>query len=95
MGINFLWCGDIFFQGITGVQILCEPESEGSTWRERAAQMYTWREADSPLGPLAWFPCVDSSSELCTWKIEVTCETTLTAVCSGELQVGEIFSQQG
>lgn len=32
-----------------------------------------------------WFPCIDSYNELCTWKIEVTVDSAMTAVCSGEL----------
>ncbi len=30
------------------------------------------------------FPCVDSYSELCLWKIEMTCDASMSAVCSGE-----------
>ncbi len=33
-----------------------------------------------------WFPCVDAWSELCLWKIEITVDAGLTAVCSGELE---------
>lgn len=32
-----------------------------------------------------WFPCVDSFSEVCTWKIDVTVEKDLIAVSCGEL----------
>lgn len=32
-----------------------------------------------------WFPCIDSLSEVCTWKIEVTADTGMFVVCPGEL----------
>jgi transcription initiation factor TFIID subunit 2 len=32
-----------------------------------------------------WFPCVDSFSEVCTWKLEFTVEESFTAVSCGEL----------
>lgn len=32
-----------------------------------------------------WFPCVDSFSEPCTWKIEVTVDHDMTAVSCGDL----------
>ena len=32
-----------------------------------------------------WFPCIDSLSEVCTWKIEVTADTGMSVVCPGEL----------
>jgi len=32
-----------------------------------------------------WFPCIDSYSEVCTWKLEFTVEESLTAVSCGEL----------
>lgn len=32
-----------------------------------------------------WFPCVDSFSEVCTWKIDVTVDKDLLAVSCGEL----------
>lgn len=33
----------------------------------------------------SWFPCIDSFNELCTWKIEVSVDATMTAVAPGEL----------
>lgn len=32
-----------------------------------------------------WFPCVDSYCEPCTWKLEFTVDSTMTAVSSGDL----------
>lgn len=32
-----------------------------------------------------WFPCVDSYSELCTWKLEYTVDATMVAISNGDL----------
>ena len=32
-----------------------------------------------------WFPCLDTLSELCTWKLELTVDDTMTAVSCGDL----------
>lgn len=32
-----------------------------------------------------WFPCVDTFSEPCTWKLEFTVDKAMTAVSCGEL----------
>ena len=32
-----------------------------------------------------WFPCVDSYSEVCTWKMEFSVDMYLTAVSCGDL----------
>jgi transcription initiation factor TFIID subunit 2 len=32
-----------------------------------------------------WFPCVDSYSELCTWKLEFTVDAAMVAVSNGDL----------
>lgn len=32
-----------------------------------------------------WFPCVDSYSELCTWKLEFTVDASMVAVSCGDL----------
>lgn len=32
-----------------------------------------------------WFPCVDSYSELCTWKLEYTVDAAMVAVSNGDL----------
>ena len=33
-----------------------------------------------------WFPCVDTNTEMCTWTLEFTVETSLVAVSCGELK---------
>lgn len=35
--------------------------------------------------PRFWFPCVDSYSELCTWKLEFTVDASMVAVSCGDL----------
>ena len=40
-----------------------------------------------------WFPCVDSFSEVCTWKIDVTVDKDLLAVSCGEL-VEQVLQQK-
>lgn len=37
------------------------------------------------LFPRFWFPCVDSYSELCTWKLEFTVDAAMVAVSNGDL----------
>lgn len=32
-----------------------------------------------------WFPCVDSYSELCTWKLEFTVDAAMVAISNGDL----------
>ncbi len=49
---------------------------------DRAAHLFTCgHENMSRL----WFPCVDSQSELCTWRLEFTVDESMTAVSCGEL----------
>ncbi|XP_053673216.1 transcription initiation factor TFIID subunit 2 [Anopheles nili] len=57
------------------------PDGEG-TMEERAAHMFTYGHENSSR---MWFPCVDSYSEPCTWKLEFTVDKTMTAVSCGEL----------
>ncbi|XP_021967944.1 transcription initiation factor TFIID subunit 2 [Folsomia candida] len=44
--------------------------------------MFTTRHENSSR---LWFPCIDSFSEVCTWKLEFTVEESYTAVSCGEL----------
>lgn len=37
------------------------------------------------FSPRFWFPCVDSYSELCTWKLEFTVDASMVAVSCGDL----------
>ena len=41
----------------------------------------TRNENDSRL----WFPCIDSYSEVCTWKLEFTVDDNMTAISCGDL----------
>ncbi|BFZ20925.1 hypothetical protein BsWGS_23965 [Bradybaena similaris] len=57
------------------------PDLPGSM-AERSAHMFTYGVENFSR---MWFPCVDSFSEPCTWKIEVTVDRQMTAVSSGDL----------
>ncbi|XP_006814911.1 transcription initiation factor TFIID subunit 2-like, partial [Saccoglossus kowalevskii] len=63
-----------------GIQFVV-PEIEG-TMTEKSAHMFTYGYENSAR---LWFPCVDSYSEPCTWKLEFTVDATMTAVSSGDL----------
>lgn len=69
----------------SGLQFVSYQQLEGSSLKDRAAHLFTWKRGDSESR--LWFPCADAPSELCSWKIEITCDAAFTAVCSGELQV--------
>nr|CAG4643703.1 EOG090X00M6 [Lepidurus arcticus] len=57
------------------------PPGEGSL-AERGAHLYTCGYENSSR---LWFPCIDSYSEVCTWKLEFTVDECMTAVCCGDL----------
>ncbi|GFU31093.1 transcription initiation factor TFIID subunit 2 [Nephila pilipes] len=57
------------------------PEEEGSLV-ERCAHMFTYSCDNSSR---LWFPCVDSFSEPCTWRMEITVEPSMVAVSCGDL----------
>jgi len=57
------------------------PSGEGSPV-DRQCHMFSYKWGNSSR---LWFPCIDSPSEVCTWKIEVTAETGMVIVCPGEL----------
>uniref|UniRef100_A0A2C9LKD2 Transcription initiation factor TFIID subunit 2 n=1 Tax=Biomphalaria glabrata TaxID=6526 RepID=A0A2C9LKD2_BIOGL len=64
------------------------PDMPG-TMAERSAHMFTYSlENQSRL----WFPCMDTFSEPCTWKIEVTVDRDMTAISCGDL-VGVEFTE--
>ena len=44
--------------------------------------MFTYSHENSSR---LWFPCIDSFSEPCTWKLEFTVDSAMIAVSSGEL----------
>ena len=49
---------------------------------ERAAHIFTSSHENSSR---LWFPCVDSFSEICTWKLEFTVDESMTAISCGDL----------
>lgn len=49
---------------------------------DRGAHMYTCGHENSSR---LWFPCIDTLSELCTWKLEFTVDESMTAVSCGDL----------
>nr|CAG4640612.1 EOG090X00M6 [Eulimnadia texana] len=57
------------------------PNDEG-TLAERGAHMFTYGWENSAR---SWFPCIDSFSEVCTWKMEYTVDASMTAVSCGDL----------
>ncbi|XP_061529597.1 transcription initiation factor TFIID subunit 2 isoform X1 [Phycodurus eques] len=54
---------------------------EGSL-AERGAHVFSFGHHNSTR---FWFPCVDSYSELCTWKLEFTIDSAMVAVSCGDL----------
>lgn len=63
-----------------GVQFVV-PDVEGSA-SEKAMHLFTYGYENSAR---LWFPCIDTYSELCTWKLEFTVDESMTAVSVGEL----------
>ncbi|VDP05586.1 unnamed protein product [Soboliphyme baturini] len=59
------------------------PSTSSSSDGLANSHVYSWKRAEYEAR--AWFPCIDVPSELCTWKIEVTCDRSFIAVCSGDL----------
>ncbi|KAJ8315654.1 hypothetical protein KUTeg_007804 [Tegillarca granosa] len=57
------------------------PDIEG-TYTERAAHCFSYGHENSSR---LWFPCVDTYSEPCTWKLEFTVDMDMTAVSCGDL----------
>ncbi|XP_061737606.1 transcription initiation factor TFIID subunit 2 isoform X2 [Nerophis ophidion] len=57
------------------------PDMEGSL-SERGAHVFSFGHHNSTR---FWFPCVDSYSELCTWKLEFTIDSSMVAVSCGDL----------
>jgi transcription initiation factor TFIID subunit 2 len=58
-------------------------ENPQKTMAEKAAHMFTCSFENS--ASRLWFPCVDSFSEICTWKLEFTVDEGMTAVSCGDL----------
>ncbi|MGH0148697.1 UNVERIFIED_CONTAM: hypothetical protein FKN15_013567 [Acipenser sinensis] len=57
------------------------PDVEGSM-AERGAHVFSCGYQNATR---FWFPCVDSYSELCTWKLEFTVDAAMVAVSCGDL----------
>ncbi|KAL5016218.1 hypothetical protein ScPMuIL_005807 [Solemya velum] len=57
------------------------PEVEGTT-AEKGQHLFTYGHEN--LSRL-WFPCIDTYSEPCTWKLEFTVDLEMTAVSCGDL----------
>ncbi|KAK3592160.1 hypothetical protein CHS0354_019451 [Potamilus streckersoni] len=64
----------------SGIQFVV-PSMEGSLV-ERGAHLFTYGHENSSR---LWFPCVDTYSEPCTWKLEFTVDIDMTAVSCGDL----------
>uniref|UniRef100_A0A8D9B9A4 Transcription initiation factor TFIID subunit 2 n=1 Tax=Cacopsylla melanoneura TaxID=428564 RepID=A0A8D9B9A4_9HEMI len=65
---------------VGGVQFVV-PEGEGSLL-DRNAHLFTCPHENSAR---LWFPCIDTYSEVCTWRLEFTVDEYLTAVSCGDL----------
>ncbi|XP_064625594.1 transcription initiation factor TFIID subunit 2-like [Lineus longissimus] len=63
-----------------GIQFVV-PDVEG-TLAERSAHLFTYGYENSSR---LWFPCLDTFSEPCTWKLEFTVDNDMTAVSCGDL----------
>ncbi|XP_042243204.1 transcription initiation factor TFIID subunit 2-like isoform X2 [Homarus americanus] len=64
------------------------PNTEG-TLVEKAAHMFTYGHENSAR---LWFPCIDTWSEVCTWRLEFTVDDFMTAVSCGDL-VEVVYTQ--
>uniref|UniRef100_T1GNN3 Transcription initiation factor TFIID subunit 2 n=1 Tax=Megaselia scalaris TaxID=36166 RepID=T1GNN3_MEGSC len=58
-----------------------DPKNEAGI-NQSSAHMFTYSYENSTR---LWFPCIDSFSDPCTWKLEITVDKHLTAVSCGEL----------
>ena len=63
--------------------------SNNVSMAERAAHLFTCGHENASR---LWFPCVDTLSELCTWKLEFTVDESMTAVSVGDL-VEVVYTQ--
>lgn len=64
------------------------PATEG-TLSEKAAHLFTYGHENSAR---LWFPCIDTWSEVCTWRLEFTVDDFMTAVSCGDL-VEVVYTQ--
>ena len=56
--------------------------TQSQSLAERAAHLFTCGHENASR---LWFPCVDTTSELCTWKLEFTVDESMIAVSNGDL----------
>ncbi|CAL1530604.1 unnamed protein product [Lymnaea stagnalis] len=78
---SFQVCVEFGLKDAKGGVHFVVPDMPG-TMAERSAHMFTYSVENFSR---MWFPCVDSFSEPCTWKIEVTVDRDMTAVSCGDL----------
>jgi len=65
-----------------GIQFVVPSGESGETMADRGAHVFTFNHENSTR---LCFPCVDSFSEPCTWKIQLTVDAAMTAVSCGDL----------
>lgn len=56
---------------------------------QKAAHLFTYGHENSAR---LWFPCIDTWSEVCTWRLEFTVDDFMTAVSCGDL-VEVVYTQ--
>uniref|UniRef100_A0A915PKF7 Transcription initiation factor TFIID subunit 2 n=1 Tax=Setaria digitata TaxID=48799 RepID=A0A915PKF7_9BILA len=65
-----------------GIHFVCSFSNDGTL--ESGAHMYTYRSS-TLSSTRHWLPCMDTSDQLCLWRIEATVSLMFTVVASGEL----------
>ncbi|XP_059158232.1 transcription initiation factor TFIID subunit 2-like [Physella acuta] len=78
---SFQVCVEFGLKDAQGGVHFVVPDMPG-TVAERGSHMFTYSVENFAR---LWFPCVDSCSEPCTWKIEVTVDRDMTAISCGDL----------
>ncbi|RUS71095.1 hypothetical protein EGW08_021141, partial [Elysia chlorotica] len=78
---SFQMCVEFSVQQPQGGVVFVVPDMPG-TLAERSAHMFTCGVENFSR---MWFPCMDSFFDPCTWKIEVTVDSEMTAVSCGDL----------
>ena len=66
----------LFSQPLGGIQFVVPKGQPGETMAERGAHVFTFSHENSAR---LCFPCVDSFSEPCTWRIQLTVDAAMTA----------------
>ncbi|XP_013417168.1 transcription initiation factor TFIID subunit 2 isoform X2 [Lingula anatina] len=65
-----------------GIKFVVPETDSNQSMADRGAHLFTYGCEDSSR---LWFPCIDSYSEPCTWKLEFTVDVNMTAVSCGDL----------